>query len=41
MVWDPNAIGNGSAGKTIAGMADEGLEHSGGSREFTAEQALH
>ena len=23
MLWDWNAIGNGSAGKTIAGMADE------------------
>ena len=29
MLWAGNAIGNGSAGKTIAGMPDEGLEYSG------------
>ena len=29
MVWDWNAIGNGTAGKTRVGMTDGGLEHLG------------
>ena len=29
MLWDWNAIGNGTSGKTRVGMSDEGLEHSG------------